>query len=317
MKPWIPFALSMTLLTACQSPSEPPLDSEWSEPLPSVTIPTLQREGVTWSHLVDDASRQQLRKTMNRAGLSEASQQFFWDDVDRSLDYIDSSQLVTSGFEPIDERATRLDEAFDVERWEKEQGVFIGYNCRITAFGLMRDVLDIPTNVEARSRELFMDNDALDESPDAPFTKEERAQFEQLFSYVPTTPSKNVDEKVREVQDALHERGIAFPDEHVSIGTVWLHAINEDEEGKEDHYLFVGHTGLIFEEDDGHILLLEKLSFQEPYQLVRFPNRQALSDYWMYKYDTNVGQPMAKPFILENDQPIEGYRPSLDNPTDA
>lgn len=68
MKPWIPFALSMTLLTACQSPSEPPL-----EPLPSVTIPTLQREGVTWRHLVDDASRQQLRKTMNRAGLSEAS----------------------------------------------------------------------------------------------------------------------------------------------------------------------------------------------------------------------------------------------------
>ncbi|HEY4567261.1 MAG TPA: DUF4300 family protein, partial [Savagea sp.] len=243
MKPWIPFALSMTLLTACQSPSEPVDDSSWSETTPSITIPALQREGVTWSHLVDDASRQQLRETMNRAGLSEASQQFFWDDVDRSLDYIDPSQLVTSGFEPIDERATHLDETFDVERWEEEQGVFIGYNCRITAFGLLRDVLDIPTNVEARSRELFMDNDALNESPDRPFTKEERAQFEQLFSYVPTTPSKNVDEKVREVQDALHERGIAFPDEHVSIGTVWLHAINEDEEGKEDHYLFVGHTG--------------------------------------------------------------------------
>lgn len=92
MKPWIPFALSVTLLTACQSPSEPVDDSTWSETTPSITIPALQREGVTWSHLVDDASRQQLRKTMNRAGLSEASQQFFWDDVDRSLDYIDPSR---------------------------------------------------------------------------------------------------------------------------------------------------------------------------------------------------------------------------------
>ncbi len=74
----------------------------------------------------------------------------------------------------------------------------------------------------------------------------------------------------------------------------------------------MAHTGVLFYDDEG-LLFLEKISFQEPYQLLRFANRQALSDYLMNRYDSSSEQPYAKPFIMENDALIEGYRANPNN----
>ena len=56
------------------------------------------------------------------------------------------------------------------------------------------------------------------------------------------------------------------------------------------------------------LFFVEKIAFQEPYQLTVFNNRIELNDYLMLRYDTNVGQSMAKPFIMENDELMKGYR---------
>ena len=41
-----------------------------------------------------------------------------------------------------------------------------------------------------------------------------------------------------------------------------------------------------------------------------FQNRTELSDYLMEKYDVEEGQPTSIPFIMENDNLMEGYRPN-------
>ena len=70
----------------------------------------------------------------------------------------------------------------------------------------------------------------------------------------------------------------------------------------EKNLLQIGHSGILLPTPDGGLWFLEKLAFQEPYQLVSFGNRQQLQDYLMEKYDLDQGQPMAKPFILEHDR---------------
>ena len=55
---------------------------------------------------------------------------------------------------------------------------------------------------------------------------------------------------------------------------------------------------------------IEKLAFQEPYQAILFANRTELSDYLMNRYDIEWEQPNAIPFIMENDQLMDGYRPN-------
>ena len=81
----------------------------------------------------------------------------------------------------------------------------------------------------------------------------------------------------------------------------------------EDNYLFIGHAGVLISAEDGKLLFIEKLSFQEPYQVIKFGNRVELNDYLMNKYDVSWDQPTAKPFIMENDQLLEGYRENPNN----
>ena len=71
--------------------------------------------------------------------------------------------------------------------------------------------------------------------------------------------------------------------------------------------------GVLIPTEDGKLLFLEKLSFQAPYQAVKFDNRIDLNDYLMNKYDISWGQPTAKPFIMENDQLLDGYRENPNN----
>ena len=53
--------------------------------------------------------------------------------------------------------------------------------------------------------------------------------------------------------------------------------------------------------------LIEKLSFQLPYQVTRFESKEQLNDYLMGMYDTEWGQDTAKPFIMENTKLMKEY----------
>ncbi len=81
--------------------------------------------------------------------------------------------------------------------------------------------------------------------------------------------------------------------------------------------LFVGHVGVLLTAEDGTLHFVEKVAFQEPYRLLRFADRTALSDCLMGKYDTSWGQDMASPFIMENDELMDGWRPNPDRRSSA
>jgi membrane associated protein len=64
---------------------------------------------------------------------------------------------------------------------------------------------------------------------------------------------------------------------------------------------------------DGTLYFIKKVAFQEPYRPLRFTDRTALSDYLMGKYDISWRQDTARPFIMENDTLMEGWRPCAEN----
>lgn len=68
--------------------------------------------------------------------------------------------------------------------------------------------------------------------------------------------------------------------------------------------------GVLVPTTDNKLIFIEKLSFQEPYQAVKFNNRTELNDFLMHRYDVEWNQPTSIPFIFENDDLLEGYRPN-------
>lgn len=259
-------------------------------------------EKVTFSNLTEEETQAEVAALMSDAGISDVRQEVFFDHVDQFNETV-STESLTTGYEEAGILDTKYDPYTMQNEWVAKQQDFLGYNCRITAYSLFGDFIAIPMEEEVRDDMILMDLNALEEDPSAmKLVDGDAERFKVLYSTIPTEATKDIETHVNKVCGDWHARGIRFPgNDKASLITVWFH------EQFDENYLFIGHTGVLFEGEDG-LYFVEKLAFQEPYQVCKFKNRTELSDYLMTKYDLSYDQPTAAPFIMENDQLMEGYR---------
>lgn len=264
------------------------------------------KKSLTYSNLVDAASQDEVRKAMESAGISTENIESFFQDVDSFNSMIEGKSLVENGFITIDSLEPEYDLITMQDMWEAKSPEFLGYNCRITTYDLMKDSISIGKHETKNADWLIFDENALENNPKQLFSQAEHEEFQTIYSSVPTENTKDISVHLTNVQEDWKNKEIKFTNkDKSSIISVFFH----DELG----YLFIGHTGVLISTEDGKLLFLEKLSFQAPYQAVKFDNRIELNDYLMNKYDISWDQPTAKPFIMENDQLLEGYRENPNN----
>lgn len=269
---------------------------------------------LTYSNLVDTATREEVGRALEAAGISPLNTASFLESVSLFNRTVGTQAgLVKEGFTTIDSLLPKYDEVAIQSIWGKQYPMFQGYNCRLTAFTLLRDLIVFPTvpeqGTKGESEVLFIDQESLSNAPKKLFTPEEESCFFTLFRELPTIDTKDVNVHLQTLQRSWKERGITFryPQDHskASLISVVFHS----QISPEENFLFVGHVGVLLPFEDG-LLFVEKLAFQEPYQVIKFANRGAVSDYLMNRYDVEWEQPTAIPFVMENDQLIEGYRPN-------
>lgn len=264
------------------------------------------KKGLTYSNLVDETSKEEVRKALESAGVLDENIKSFFQDVNNFNNTIEEKSLVEKGFVTIDSLEPEYDLLMMLDLWNAKNPEFLGYNCRMTTFDLMKDSISIGKPDTKNTDWLVFDEDAIENNPKELFSQEEYEGFQTLYSFVPTENTKDISIHLKKVQEDWKSKEIEFSDKNKSsIISVFFH----DELG----YLFIGHTGVLIPIEDGKLLFLEKLSFQEPYQAIKFDNRIELNDYLMNKYDISWDQPTAKPFIMENDQLLEGYRENPNN----
>lgn len=265
------------------------------------------KKSLTYSNLADSQSQDEVKKDMELAGMKTENIDSFFQNVNYFNNTIAKKGLTINGFTTINKLEPDYDQMTMQEMWDTKNPEFIGYNCRITSYDLMKDSISIGKPNTKNSSWLIFDENAIDNSPEKLFTQSEREQFKTLFSSIPTVNTKDISIHVNKVKEDWKSKEIRFSNKDKrSLISVFFH----DEEG----YLFIGHMGVLIPTDNGKLLFLEKLTFQEPYQAIKFDNRTELNDYLMNKYDVSWGQPTAKPFIMENDELLEGYRESPNNP---
>ncbi|OLS01914.1 DUF4300 family protein [Tissierella creatinophila] len=264
------------------------------------------KKTLTYSNLTDSLSQDEVRKAMKLAGITNESIDSFFEDVNSFNSTIEEKSLVEDGFITIDSLEPEYDLPAMQEMWDSKNLEFMGYNCRITSYDLMKDSISIGKPDTKNSSWLIFDEDALENSPKKLFNEDQLEEFKTLYSFIPTENTKDISVHVKNIKEDWKSKEIKFPNkDKKSIISVFFH----DEEG----YLFIGHMGVLIPTEDGKLLFIEKLSFQAPYQVVKFDNRTDLNDYLMNQYDVSWDQPTAKPFIMENDELLEGYRENPNN----
>lgn len=182
---------------------------------------------------------------------------------------------------------------YDVEKishlWNQKKGDFVGTNCRINSYCLLKNSVTIP-KLEKNDQLLFLDNDAIDKGK--VFDSQDKEEFDILFSRVPTEATTDVKVHAEKMETFFSQ--FQF-NEKARMLSVVLH------DNLDGEYLFVGHVGVLVPADDG-FLFVEKLTFEEPYQAIKFASKEDCYKYLGTKYADYTGEGLAKPFIMDNDK---------------
>lgn len=260
-----------------------------------------EREGeILYSNIVSEEVEQNLKTMMAEAGISAKRQKVLFEHIKQFNSIVKPESLVKD-FEKYDSDKIKYDPYDMQDEWNEKSPNFMGYNCRITAFSLFRDYIEVSKKSEIKDDMIAFDLVALEEDPAALINENDKEVFSMFYSIVPTTLTKDLEVHFKTIQRNWAEKGIKFiENKKASLISVVFHESMD----KEDNYLFVGHTGVLFDYKD-KIYFLEKIAFQEPYQLTEFHNREELKNYIMTKYNVDFEQPTAAPFIMENDKLLD------------
>ena len=185
---------------------------------------------------------------------------------------------------------------YDVEKisnlWTPKKGDFVGTNCRINSYCLLKNSIEIP-KLEKDDSLLFVDNDAIDKGK--VFGAEDKDAFDILFSRVKTEATTDVKVHAAKMEKFLSQ--FKFNENARMLSVV----VHDDLDGQS---LFIGHVGILVPSEDGY-LFVEKLTFEEPYQAIKFVTKEDCYKYLSTKYENYTGEGLAKPFIMDNDKWVQ------------
>ncbi len=242
----------------------------------------------TYSNLNNQPSAEEVRKAL-AAHLDKDSVDAFFNLVNDYNETVGSVGL-TGDFSTF----TKTD--YDVEKisnlWTPKKGDFVGTNCRINSYCLLKNSIEIP-KLEKDDSLLFVDNDAIDKGK--VFGAEDKDAFDILFSRVKTEATTDVKVHAAKMEKFLSQ--FKF-NENARMLSVVVH------DNLDGQSLFIGHVGILVPSEDGY-LFVEKLTFEEPYQAIKFATKEDCYKYLDTKYENYTGEGLAKPFIMDNDKWVQ------------
>lgn len=290
--------LSTTLgLTACTQPPINPTSSHGKEPVQSNTAAaatTSPLHGVTLSNLVDEESKNEVRTALLTAGVPAPSADRFFAQVDLYNDTVAKNSLLPSGFRPYPADYSLVAMS---DLWNKRFREFIGTNCRINTFLLTEDLVTLdPQQSDADNSMLFLDEDAIANSPTPLLSEREQGAFKQVFGRIETTSNHDPKQHVADIEQYFRDRNVTFQNPDVKIVSVFIHDTLDT-----PAQLFIGHVGVAVPHEDG-IMFVEKLAFDQPYQALKFRDYAQLNTYLRALYDDGPDLEYAQPVIFSNDE---------------
>ena len=139
-------------------------------------------EKIEYTNLNDSGSRELLKELLSDTGVSDERVQSFFRRVDRFHDSV-KQEWLTDGFEEAELLYTKYDPYAMQDEWTAKNGMFPGYNCRITAMNLFGDFLSVSADSQINTGEdvLFVDEETLKTDPDA-LGGSSLADFRALYS---------------------------------------------------------------------------------------------------------------------------------------
>ena len=253
-----------------------------------------------YSNLVDNETRERVKKALANAGVSDEKINKFFEAVDEYNNAVGSKNLVQE-MTSIEAAFPTFDQDKLIDAWLNKNQGFVGRNCRITSYFLMGDSIKVGNKTPGDTTMLFNDFDAINEKKI--FEGEDKEKFDTIFSYIDVNNTHDTNELANEIVKSLDDKQISFDNDKMHMISVFMTM----DDGKNQVQEFIGHTGILVKDGDKY-LFIEKLAFELPYQVDEFDNLQDVNDYLMGYYDNDAEGLTAKPIIFEDNHVMKEYR---------
>ena len=259
-----------------------------------ITDPYINPE-VTFSNLTSKEDQTELYMDLERAGINKSY-------IKDYMSYVNiynetAPESVLTGWNTLDKVNYDAYEINDV--WVQKYPDFVGICCRMAAFTLLRDDIQVNnTDFQKTSMEsLAFDSISFEMMPTQYMTDENLTAYENFYAPIPTSTSTDKEVQKKVLEQALKERGIQFENSDLKF----IGLVDHDTSDESNPFLVIGHAGVIYEKN-GSLYLLEKLAFQEPYQWIKFPSEEEIIKYFESKYNLDTTGKMAEPIYMINDK---------------
>lgn len=241
---------------------------------------------IVYTNMQDKDSKNQVFKELKKHKVSDY-QIYRLNDWINDFNSFSKDNQLSNGFEPM--KGDLVDYSyFD---FKKTPSYYV--NCRLTSFMLMRNILNTNCKPDNEDKYLMFDLDAINEDRQISLTTEDKLNYATLFNWIPLGNAKTLNQHIRKIESALKERNIYIDNSKgMSIINVYIHS-------EFDNVRFVGHTGVLFDTDDG-LLFVEKYGPDTPFQATKFNNRKELKKYLLARPDLYGEKTELAPIIIEN-----------------
>lgn len=246
-----------------------------------------------FSALGNAESQEKTGELLKTAGISQERIDEFLGQVKKYNDFYDNESGDFVDYAEPD----YLDKIGKAQADSTKKPIGLGNNCRITTFGLLRDSINIGEKIEDKTSVLAFDKSSLAESK--LFSDEDMKKFESFYAPIAAADSTDADKQVEAIKKALADRKIEFTNDKAKMISVYLNSKDEID----GNILFVGHTGVMVE-DEGKFYFIEKLSFEEPYQVLAFESKEQMVENLLGKYDFPLGEGTSNAVIFANNEEI-------------
>lgn len=211
-----------------------------------------------YSNLVDMGVQSELKETLLSCGIPQSTVDTFFQDVNEYNETVENATLVQSGYKAFDLSPVIYDEDKLSELWGEKYPVFMGYNCKLTAFFLYKSFVRSNAVASESENEMSMLLGLSPEKAQTHFSKADCDLFGTLYQTLKIKKSITQKECVDIIKNAWNEYGVTF-DESDKIKLITVYT----EDDYPEYHLEPVHAGLLFNVDN-KIFFLEKLSFVKP-----------------------------------------------------
>ena len=256
------------------------------------SVTQTQSDQVSWKALYTNMNSKSSAEEVRKALAAHLDK----DSVDAFFNLVNDYNATVGSVGLTGDFSTFTKTDYDVEKitnlWTPKKGDFVGTNCRINSYCLLKNSIEIP-KLEKDDSLLFVDNDAIDKGK--VFGTEDKDAFDILFSRVKTEATNDVKVHAAKMENFLSQ--FKFNENARMLSVV----VHDDLDGQS---LFIGHVGILVPSEDGY-LFVEKLTFEEPYQAIKFSTKEDCYKYLDTKYENYTGEGLANPFIMDNDKWVQ------------